>query len=93
MTRKLKLYSTSFLTVYISSLLTLLSIFIYTMYVHYKEIDFDYLAHALVIINMISITAGLFGFIIYKNKLIYKIIYGCIIGFLLSVVYVVLFNQ
>lgn len=79
--------------VYAASFISMLVLFVATMWVHYQGIDYEYLTYALIRIAAISILSGILGFVVYKQRKIAQIIFGVVVGPIVAAVVIFLFEQ
>ena len=77
---KIKNYLNGFLMVCAASFISMLVLFMATMWVHYQGIDYEYLTYALIRIGAISILSGILGFVVYKQRKIAQITFGVVVG-------------
>ncbi len=86
-------YAKSFVVVYLSSASTMIAMFVYTMMVIYQEFDAEYLLDALIVIGVLSLVSGFASYIIYKRKIVIKILFGIFTGPLSGAIYIFIKSQ
>jgi hypothetical protein len=78
----------AFWIVYLVSVLCLLSMFVYTMFLHNEAADYEYLAYATIHILLVSVVPALIGGVLKPRSLLMKILVGVISAPLIAAIYI-----
>ncbi|WP_369159439.1 hypothetical protein [Candidatus Thiodiazotropha sp. LNASS1] len=84
-------HAVSFIFAYIGSLVSVLGIFLLTMFVHYQHLDSVYLKYASIRILIISVVPGILGAMMYKRSKITQFLIGMVIGPIIGVIHILIF--